>query len=218
MIKYIIFDKDGTLLDTEPIFRRAWVEVGERWSFEGIDELYPSMMGNSDEFIIEKLYQIYGADKDCRAFYNERMARIMELLEEEIPLKSGCREILEFAKENNISVAVATSTNRERAEKNLKKTGISDCFDAIVTGDTVERSKPAPDIFLEAARQIGANKEECIICEDSYNGLLAAYNSGMIPIFVPDLLSPNEKTDELAYKTCSDLFEVIELIKTENKI
>ena len=130
MIKYIIFDKDGTILDTEKLFRRAWIEVGEEWGFEGIAELYPDIMGNSDEFIIEKLYKIYGTDKDCRAFYNARMNRIMEMLEEDVPLKDGCVEILEFAKANNIPLAIATSTNKERAEKNLKKAGLKgmECY------------------------------------------------------------------------------------------
>ena len=217
MIKYIIFDKDGTLLDTEPIFKRAWVEVGEKWGLENIAEMYPSIMGNNDEFIIQKLYAIY-PDKDCRAYYNERMDRIMELLEEEIPLMTGCKEILEFAKANGIKIAVATSTTLKKAEKNLKKVGIWHYFDVIVTGDMVERSKPAPDIFLEAGRRIGASKDECIICEDSYNGIKAAHASGMRPIFIPDMLKSTEETDKLAYKTCTDLFDVIELIKNENKI
>ena len=216
MIKYIIFDKDGTLLDTEPIFKRAWVEVGEQWGLEGIEEMYPSIMGNNGEFIVQKLYAAY-PDRDCQAYYNERMDRVTTLMEGEIPLMAGCREILDFARKNGISVAVATSSTRERAEKNLKKLDLWDYFDAVVTGDMVKKSKPEPDIFLEAASRIGARKDECIVCEDSYNGLLAAKASGMRPIFIPDMLMPNEETDKLAYKTCRDLFELMELIQEENK-
>ena len=216
MIKYIIFDKDGTLLDTEPIFKRAWVEVGEQWGLEGIEEMYPSIMGNNGEVIVQKLYAAY-PDRDCQAYYNERMDRVTTLMEGEIPLMAGCREILDFARKNGISVAVATSSTRERAEKNLKKLDLWDYFDAVVTGDMVKKSKPEPDIFLEAASRIGARKDECIVCEDSYNGLLAAKASGMRPIFIPDMLMPNEETDKLAYKTCRDLFELMELIQEENK-
>ena len=217
MIKYIIFDKDGTLLDTEPIFKRAWVEVGEQWGLENIEDMYESIIGNNGEFIIQRLYETY-PDKDCRSYYNERMDRITELMEGEIPLKEGCIEILEFAKANDIKLAVATSTNFKRAEKNLRKAGIWHYFDAIVTGDMVERSKPAPDIFFEAAKRIDAKSDECIICEDSYNGIKAAHTSGMRPVFIPDMLPSTDETDELVYKTCTDLLEVAELIKKENNI
>lgn len=218
MIKYIIFDKDGTLLDTELIFKRSWVEVGEEWGFENIEELYPRIMGKNDESIIKLLYENYGTEKDCRAFYVERMKRTMTLFDEGIPLRPGCMEILSFAKENKIPVAVATSTIMQIAERNLRKTGIWDLIDVVVTGDMVERSKPAPDIFLEAGRRIGANKDECIVCEDSYNGIIAAHASGMKPVFIPDMIPPTEETDKLAYKMCRDLFEVIDLIKTENHL
>lgn len=216
MIKYVIFDKDGTLIDTEPLFQRSWNEVGEKWGLKDIDKLYCKIIGRSRDTIIRLLEDTYGKEVDCEGFYAERMARARELFEGEIPLKKGALEILQFLRENSIPVAVATSTVLQIAEKNLKKTGLWEYIDAVVTSEMVVDGKPAPDIFLEAARRIGAEKDECIVCEDSYNGIFAAHAAGMKPIMVPDLLPPTLETEALVYKTCDDLLEVIDLIKKEN--
>ena len=99
---------------------------------------------------------------------------------------------------------------------NLERTGISDYFSAVVTSAMVERGKPHPDIFLEAGRRIGADADSCIVCEDSYSGIAAAFAAGMKPVFIPDRLPPNEETDRKAYKTLDNLLDLVELIKKEN--
>ena len=218
MINYVIFDMDGTLLDTEPIFEKAWNEIGEKWGLRDIDKLYCKIVDRSRDTIIKLLEDTYGKEVDCKGYYAERMERAGELFEGDIPLKKGTLEILKFLRKEKIAVAVATSTVMHIAEKNLKKTGLWDYIDIVVTSEMVENGKPAPDIFLEAVRHIGAKKEECIVCEDSYNGIKAANASGMRPIMILDMLPPTDETDRLVYKTCTDLFEVMELIKKENKI
>lgn len=219
MINYVIFDKDGTLIDTEPLFQRSWNEVGEKWGLKDIDKLYCKIIGRSRDTIIKLLEDTYGKGVDCEGFYAERMVRARELFEGEIPLKKGALEILQFLRENSIPVAVATSTVLQIAEKNLKKTGLWEYIDAVVTSEMVVDGKPAPDIFIEAGKRIGVEDASmCIVCEDSYNGIFAAHAAGMKPIMVPDLLPPTSETDSLVYKTCNDLLDVIDLIKAENNI
>ena len=139
-------------------------------------------------------------------------------MEEELPLKPGCVEILDFLKENGIKMALATSTNKEMAHENLKRVGLYDYFEAIVTGDMIKRGKPNPDIFILAGKLIGADPSQTIVCEDSYTGIIGADKAGMKPFFVIDQLEPSEEIIPLTYAIGNSLFDVIEQIKKENNI
>ena len=109
--------------------------------------------------------------------------------------------------------AVATSTARDAASFILKKAGLFGRFQAVVTGDQVARSKPAPDIFLEAARLLGAQPENCLVLEDSGAGICAAAAAGMIPIMVPDLIAPTEEIRRLARGIFDSLNDVLLYLK-----
>ena len=221
MIKYVIFDMDGTLLDTEPIYMGSWVETGVKWGLDRkiMEGVYiPLICGRSVESSKRVLKDHFGEDFDSEGFMKERMALYSEITSKELRLKKGCRELLDFLKEQGIPMAVATSTVPEITSKNLKRMGLVDYFDAIVTSTMVEHGKPAPDIFIEAGRRINANSSECAVCEDSYSGIFAAHAAGMMPILIPDLLKPTRETDDVTYATLDSLLEVIELIKKENKL
>ena len=218
MIKYVIFDMDGTLIDTEPFYEQSWNETGKRWGVEVRDMYAEYVCGRSIENVKNTLKERFGENFDSEGFMSERMTLYAQLAEKGLMLKVGCREILDFLREHGIPCAVATSTVSDLTYSNLDRVNIRRFFDAVVTGDMVKNGKPSPDIFLEAGRRIGAEAGECIVCEDSYSGIEAASNAKMKPVFIPDRRIPTEETDRLAYATVSSLFEVIELIKKENKI
>ena len=218
MIKYVIFDMDGTLIDTEPFYEQSWNETGKRWGVEVRDMYAEYVCGRSIENVKNTLKERFGEGFDSEGFMSERMTLYAQLAEKGLMLKVGCREILDFLREHGIPCAVATSTVSDLTYSNLDRVNIRQFFDAVVTGDMVKNGKPSPDIFLEAGRRIGAEAGECIVCEDSYSGIEAASNAKMKPVFIPDRRIPTEETDRLAYATVSSLFEVIELIKKENKI
>ena len=218
MVNYVIFDMDGTLLDTEKLFRKSWNDVGVKWELEGIEDMYESIIGRSVDTIIKMLEEKYGPETDCYEFFCERTEYFKALISKEIPIKKGCMELLKFLKEHNIPTALATSTPLYMTESNLAKTGIGKYLDAVVTADMVENGKPAPDIFIEAGRRIGAKSQECLVCEDSYNGIRAAHAAGMKPVMIPDILQPTSEIKQMSYATVDSLLDIIELIKKENKI
>lgn len=217
MIKYVIFDMDGTLLDTEPFYEQSWNETGKKWGVDVRDMYAAYVCGRPLESIKIILKERFGEDFDSEGFMSERMTLYARLAEKDMKLKAGCTEVLDFLREHGIPCAVATSTVSDLTYSNLDRMNIRQFFDAVVTGDMVEHGKPSPDIFTEAGRRIGAEADECIVCEDSYSGIEAASNAKMKPVFIPDRQPPTEETNRLAYATVGSLFDVIELIKKENK-
>ena len=218
MIKYAIFDMDGTLLDTEPLYEKAWVDIGEKWGLEGMAEKYPLIVGRSIESICSMMKEWFGEDFDASGFFEERMKCFVGLIEREIPIKKGCIELLEFLKQQGIPMAIATSTPMYITSNNMDKTGIGKYMDAVVTAEAVQNGKPAPDIFLEAAKRIGADPLYTIVCEDSINGIRGAHRAAMKPIMVIDRLAQTDETAEICFATCDSLLDVMEIIKKENKI
>ncbi len=218
MIQYVLFDMDGTLLDTEELYERSWRESGKAWALPDFEDISyaDQIAGRPVAHSIGVLKEKYGSAVDAESFVEERMALYRRYAETDLQLKPGCREILQFVRENHIACALATSTVNELAYSNLDRMGLRASFDAIVTGSMVQRGKPAPDIFIEAAKRIGADPRLCIVCEDSYSGIEAAYRAGMRPIFIPDRQKPNDKTAMWSYATVKSLFDVIDLIKAEN--
>jgi HAD superfamily hydrolase (TIGR01509 family) len=123
-------------------------------------------------------------------------------------MKPGVREVLALLDKQGISAAVATSTGARRATHLLETSGIAAKFAAVVTGDQVARSKPAPDLFLEAARRCAVRPNRCLVVEDSDYGIIAARDAGMRSVFVRDLKNPNEATLALTDAQFASLVEL----------
>ena len=215
MIKYVIFDMDGTLLDTEKFFRDAWIETSERWGLDGGADFYVHVAGRPVHTLKGRFMETYGKSEDeFEAFVKERVARVLDKLEINIPVKPYCFELLDFLKAHGIKMALATSTPMHIAGKNMALTGIGKYMDHIITGDMVKMGKPAPDIFLFAAEKLSADPKECAVIEDSYNGLRAAHAAGMQAIMVIDSQEPTEETHSITVAECKDLSGVLDVIKS----
>ena len=210
----IIFDMDGVIFDTERFWLDCCIPASEEMGMEGFAEVYPRCIGVTEPETWRIMMDAYGD----RQLLEEMYAKAGEIFhrryeEGGLPVKPGAREILKWIHEQKIPVALASSTKEEIVRKELTDAGLLQYFDTITCGDHVERSKPAPDIFLKAAERLGKAPESCFVIEDSYNGIRAAAAAGTIPLMVPDMLEPTEEIRQLTSQIFHDLFEVKEYLQ-----
>ena len=196
MFKAIIFDMDGVLVDS---IKPIWESFSTLLKDEGVhfsDEYIKKNLARSLRDNLKAWKKEFGIkDHDLMEF--SRKATIIQLdLSKNQKVDPHLLGLLEQAKEQGIKCAVATSSLRWRAEKMLNLLNIRKFFDAVVTADDVKKHKPAPDVFLEAAKQIGINPEECIVIEDAGNGVEAAKNANMKAI---ELATKYNSADELKH-------------------
>jgi HAD superfamily hydrolase (TIGR01509 family) len=208
MIDTVIFDMDGLMLDTEPIAARAWKKTFRDLGYTLSDEVNRSMIGRNVPDSNAIVQEAMGADFPIALCREQANAAYTKLLDTEgVPLKDGLIELLGFLRKNSCAMAVATSTPRDLALHKLTLTDLASNFKTIVAGDDVARGKPAPDLFLAAARLAGATPAHCVVLEDSPAGIRAGHAAGMVPIMVPDLVEPDEVIRRLAFAVVPNLHE-----------
>ncbi len=213
MIKAVIFDMDGLLLDTEKLLVKFWVQAANEAGFPMTREHALNIRSLHRKFAIPYLQGLFGSDFDYVKIRSRRMELMKEhLSRSELELKPGAKELLDFLNEHGISAAVATATDFERTKEYLTQVGIFDRFDKIVCAAMVESGKPKPDIYLYAAKELGLDPRECMALEDSPNGVKSAAAAGCITVMVPDLTQPGEDLLELIYAKADSLENVKEII------
>lgn len=213
MVEAVLFDMDGLMLDTERLTRSLRQKALEEMGIPFRD-LTLLVMGKSEPLVRQVYLEHYGADYP----YDEVRRRIRELraaylADHPIPVKPGLFPLLRYLRQENIPAAVASSTFREVALPLLEQAEIAPWLSGMVFGDMVERSKPEPDIFLAAAKTVGAAPSGCMVLEDSPSGLLAAHRAGMKPVMVPDIARPDEELRKILYGCVERLDQVIKLLE-----
>lgn len=209
-IKAVIFDMDGVLVDTERISRRAWDAVGDKWGCR-IDETFLSKLRGSNLAQVKSAFlSEFGEKLEFDTIWEEKRQLFLQALEEDgVPVKKGAVRLLQYLKEKGYGIALATGSGRSQTTWNLQKAGLENWFDIIVCGDEVARSKPDPEIFLKAAEELGVRSEQCLVLEDSLNGISAAVNGGFHAVMLPDLTMPDAETRRRVDAVLDDLTEVI---------
>lgn len=216
MIKAVIFDMDGTMLDTEHVKEEGLKYVGESLNVKIDDQTLTQIRGTNNTRLKEIL---------CNKFEGLNVEKLLETREKYVekyfennPIepKKGLLELLEFLKNHDYKMAVASSSNLEVIKKYLKKVGVFDYFDVIIGGDIVTKGKPDPEIYSKCIEQLNLSKEECIGVEDTANGVLSIHRAGMKPIMIPDLEEPSKEIENLVYAKLESLADVIPLLKEMN--
>jgi HAD superfamily hydrolase (TIGR01509 family) len=212
-VEAALFDMDGLLLDTEVIYIEAMQAAARSLGREMALDFCHSMIGVPAKECTLMIEAYYGEGFSIEEFRGRFYELLRGLLDAGIPLKPGVVELLDFLAGRGLPLAVATSSERRTAERHLAKAGLLDRFTALATRDDVERPKPHPDLYLEAARRLGVAPERCLAFEDSNIGLEAAHAAGAVAFMVPDLLQPLPETRVRSLEIFPDLHAALRLLR-----
>jgi HAD superfamily hydrolase (TIGR01509 family) len=209
----LVFDMDGLMIDTEPIYKAAWQAASAELGYAIDDVSYLKMVGRPTPDCEQELLAMFGAAFPLDHFrVRWPGAWRAEVAANGIRQKPGVLECLRFARAHRLPVAVATSSDAEYAAFSLRHAGLEGRFDVVVTGEEVARGKPAPDIYLEAARRLRVDPAACVAFEDSEAGILAASRAGMRALLIPDLVGPTATAVQAAFRVLGSLHEARDLI------
>lgn len=207
----LLFDLDGTLIDSMWIWPAIDRDYLGRFGYQVPEDLQPAIEGmgfTETARYFQQRFHIMDPLEDMMAEWN-RMA--FDFYSGQVKLKPGARELLCVAKEEGCKLGIATSNSRELAEAALAHLGILDCFDVVLTSCDVHAGKPAPDVYLEAARRVEVSPENCVVFEDVPMGILAGKNAGMMTVAVYDESTASvwEEKQRLADRAIFDFREIL---------
>jgi len=197
---------DGTLLDTEPLYREAMYAAAAERGYQMTDALHVAQVGVPTDGARHILEDAFGSGFPFDQF-RKRMHEIMGEIEiaRGVSEKSGAREFLELLRARGILTAVVTSTARPAAPDRLMRAGIAELFDVVITRSDVSKGKPHPEPFLAAAERLGVPASACLALEDSPTGVRSAKAAGMQVVMVPDMVPADPETDAICLAVLDDL-------------
>lgn len=210
----VIFDMDGLLVDSEPLWWK--IESGVLASHGKVynADLQKGLIGMRMDEFWANMVRIYGIPESPKNMIREVTHRMVELVPEEVHARPGAPELLAYLAAEGVPCAIASSSPLMIIDAVVAAQGWEHYFKARVSGDEVKQGKPAPDVYLEAARRIGCPPERCLALEDSKNGARAAVAAGMTCIAVPDLSHGHHRDFEgITPYVVDSLHDVLELLK-----
>jgi len=193
----VIFDMDGVILDSEQVYQEIEQEMYRELGISVTQEEHRQFMGTTENVMWEHMKSRYGFGEDPMDLARREREQLLSRLRspEGIPPIEGIEDLLQKLHEKGIPMLLASSSVREIIQAVLQKLNIGKYFSGIVSGEEVEQSKPAPDIFLKACRMAGLLPSECVVFEDSENGIRAARSAGMKVI---GLMNPGSEDLDLS--------------------
>ena len=214
MIKLVLFDLDGTLIDDEIFTITSKVIEGKKLGYNITEEVSKNTLGLSYSNSKKYLCSLYGDDFPYDYFRQKRFEYIVDDIKQNgIKFKKGVNEILSYLKEHKIKMGICTSSSMKYINEYKKYTDIFEAFDFIITGEQIKNGKPNPEIFLKGVEISGVKVEETLVIEDSNNGVLAGINAKCDVIMIPDLVEPNNEVKKTKVKIFKSLLDVIEYIQ-----
>jgi HAD superfamily hydrolase (TIGR01509 family) len=204
----VIFDMDGLMLDTERTYRDIFNRAAADCEIEFPDWLHMKLLGRNTADMKAMLREVLQDESTFERFMERNRHHHAICFATAPPVKKGLLELLDLIESRGVPKVVATSTPRKAAIPRLEQCGLLHRFESVSCGDEVERGKPAPDLFLKAARTIPAEPKRCIVLEDSEAGVTGAHAAGMTVCMVPDLKQPADDIRKLAQGVYESLVQV----------
>ncbi len=214
MIKAVIFDMDGLMIDSERVTYNEYVKKLHMLGFDDFTEdLYKKCLGKNKAGICQVFIDHYGEDFPMTEVWDDVHIWIDDNLKQHVPKKKGLDRLLRYLKDNGYKTIVATSSVRSRVDMILKSAGITEYFDDSICGNEVAHGKPDPEIFLIACQKLDVLPNEALVLEDSEAGIQAAYAGGIDVICIPDMKYPEPQFATMATKIVDSLEDVIKYLK-----
>lgn len=215
MIKAVIFDMDGLMIDSERVTFEGYQHILSKKGKTITEDFYITLLGKPIKGIFQRFYDVYGNDFPIESVITDVHQYMAERFETEgVPLKTGLVELLKYCREKGYRTIVATSSNRNRVDTILKSADIEQYFDDSICGDEVTKGKPDPEVFLKSCMKLGVNTDEAVVLEDSEAGIQASYAAGIKVICVPDMKQPEPEYAQKTFMIVTDLNKVKDWLET----
>ncbi|MGB5444134.1 MAG: HAD family phosphatase [Psychromonas sp.] len=207
-IKAILFDMDGLIFDTEGLYKKSWQCAVNEQGLILTDQFYQHFIGVQDAQCEEMLQMKFADQLDMPRFRKTRDQMLAVARENGVAYKAGFNALFSGLKNRGFKSALVTSSAFPQVEHHFAGSEYLSLFDAVITSEQVKNGKPAPDCYLIACEQIGIIPAECLVLEDSNNGMRAALDAGCYALMIPDMLLPDADVAQRATAVLSSLSEV----------
>ncbi len=212
--KLVIFDMDGLIFDTERLFMEKKNGVLAAYGYPATREDYVQTIGLGGESLKAKLMELYGEDYPAEEITAKTRALVNRHMEEVGPgVKPGIVPLLCWLADRAIPCCVASSSSSDLVMRYLKLAGLENAFSFVLGGEQVKRSKPDPEMFLQACRLGGVQPNEALVLEDSENGIRGALAAEIPVICIPDLLYPRQELADQTLAVVETADQVIPLLQ-----
>ena len=214
VIRGVLFDMDGLVLDTEKLYTRFWMEACHFYGFPMTLEQALRMRAANSKLSQENLHEFFGPTADYTTIRAKRIELMDAFIAEHgVEAKPGIFELLDHLDAKGIPAAITSSSPVAWIQRHLSSLNLYHRFSKICSGYEVPHGKPAPDIYLYGASSLGLKPEECLALEDAPLGIEAAFRAGCFPVMIPDQDQPDERTKGMLFAKADSLLDVIGLVK-----
>ncbi len=208
--KAVVFDLDGTLIDSEKLVHEAYMAAADRFRIPFTDAHFLSLVGRHRAHSEGKMLEYFGAEFPLADFYAAVGAHVGDRA---APLKPGAAELLDHLDYSRTPYALATSSGPPWVDRHFRAHGLTDRFRHIVTRDDVINGKPHPEPYLKASTALGYSPADILAIEDSPTGLASAQAAGLMAVMIPDLLEPDDDARGRALHIGASLHDVVEMLR-----